>query len=149
MSGKRIPDIPALFEEAETRFGGRPDALVCDRWRIAVLRDALDDPSWQAVPLIVRGQGFKDGSEDVRAWRRACAERKVHPVGPAILLTAALAEAVTISDPAGNEKLAKDSEGGRRKNARDDVAAAAVLAVAHAGLDKEQTAPKAAYGGLV
>ncbi len=149
VSGKRIPDIPALFEEAEARFGGRPDAIVCDRWRIAELKDALDDPSWQAVPLIVRGQGFKDGSEDVRAWRRACAERKVSPVGPAILLTAALAEAVTISDPAGNEKLAKDSEGGRRKNARDDVAAAAVLAVAHARLDKEQAAPKAAYGGLV
>lgn len=149
VSGKRIPDIPALFEEAEARFGGRPDALVCDRWRIAELKDALDDPSWQAVPLIVRGQGFKDGSEDVRAWRRACAERKVHPVSPSILLTAALAEAVTVCDPAGNEKLAKDAEGGRRKNARDDVAAAAVLAVAHAALDKEQAPARVAYGGLV
>ena len=149
ISGKRIPDIPALFEEGEARFGGRPDAIVCDRWRVDELRDALDDPSWQRVNLIVRGQGFKDGSEDVRAWRRACAERKVNPVGPATLLTAALAEAVTISDPAGNEKLAKDSEGGRRKNSRDDVAAAAILAVSHAGLDKDQTAAPVSYGGLI
>ena len=113
------------------------------------LKDALDDPSWQRVTLIVRGQGFKDGSEDVRAWRRACAERKVSPVGPATLLTAALAEAVTVCDPSGNEKLAKDSEGGRRKNSRDDVAAAAILAVANAGLDRDQAPASVSYGGLI
>ena len=149
ISGKRIPNIQQLFEEAEARFGGRPDAIVCDRWRIDELRDALDDPSWQRVNLIVRGQGYKDGSEDCRSWRRACAERKVNPVGPAMLLTAALAEAVTVCDPSGNEKLAKDAEGGRRKNSRDDVAAAAILAVAHAGLDKDQTPASVSYGGLV
>ena len=34
-----------------------------------------------------------------------------------------------LSDPAGNSKLAKGSEGGRRLRARDDAAAAAILAV--------------------
>ena len=29
ISGRRIPDIAALFAEAATRFGGRPDAIVC------------------------------------------------------------------------------------------------------------------------
>ena len=149
ISGKRIPNIQQLFEQAEARFGGRPDAILCDRWRVDELKDALDDPSWQAVRLIVRGQGFKDGSEDVRAWRRACAERKVNPVGPATLLTAALAEAVTVCDPSGNEKLAKDAEGGRRKNSRDDVAAAAILAVANAGLDRDQAPARVSYGGLI
>ena len=138
ISGKRIPNIQQLFEEAEHRFGGRPDKIIVDRWRLAELKDALDDPSWQRVPLVVRGQGFRDGSEDVRAWRRACVGRKVNPVQPSMLLTAALAEATTISDPAGNEKLAKDSEGGGRKNSRDDLAAAAILAVAHSDLDREQ-----------
>ena len=51
--------------------------------------------------------------------------------------------------PGGNEKLAKDSEGGRRKNSRDDVAAAAILAVAHAGLDRDQAPASVTYGGLV
>ena len=39
-----------------------------------------------------------------------------------------MSEAVTISDPAGNAKLAKQGEGGRRVRARDDIAAA-ILAV--------------------
>ena len=44
-----------------------------------------------------------------------------------------MAEARTISDPAGNAKLSKGSQGGRRVRARDDAAtaaAAAILAVA-------------------
>ena len=149
ISNKRIPNIQQLFEEAEARFGGRPDALVVDRWRLAELRDALDDTSWQAVRLIVRGQGFRDGAEDVRAWSKAVVERRVNPVQPARLLTHALAEAVVITDAAGNSKLAQNTEGGRRKRARDDCAAAAILAVAHAGLDKEQAPASVSYGGLI
>ena len=30
-------------------------------------------------PLDIRGQGFRDGAEDVRAFRRACLEGKVTP----------------------------------------------------------------------
>ena len=72
--------------------------------------------------------GFKDGAEDVRAFRRACAEGKVTPA-PSLLLRASMAEARTVSDPAGNAKLSKGSEGGRRARAKDDAAAAAILAV--------------------
>ena len=56
----------ALFEEGEARFGGRPDAIICDRWRVDELKDALDDPSaGSAVNLIVRGQGLQ-------RWFRRC-----------------------------------------------------------------------------
>ena len=41
----------------------------------------------------------------------------------------AFAGAVTIADPAGNLKLTKGSEGGRRARHKDDLAAASVLAV--------------------
>ena len=41
-----------------------------------------------------------------------------------------MSEARTVSDPAGNAKLSKGSQGGRRLRARDDAAAAAILAVA-------------------
>ena len=47
-----------------------------------------------------------------------------------LLIRSALAEARTLSDPAGNVKLAKGSQGGRRQAARDDAAAAMILAVA-------------------
>ena len=137
ISGRRIPDIPSLFLEAERRWG-RPDKIVVDRWRADELKDCLGDPSWQSIPLVVRGQGYRDGGTDIRSWSKAVVERRVNPVQPARLLTHALAEAVVVTDAAGNSKLAQNTEGGRRKRARDDVAAASVLSVSHAGLDKEQ-----------
>ena len=75
-----------------------------------------------------RGMGYRDGAEDVRQFRRACAEGKVAP-SPSLLLRSAMAEARTISDPAGNAKLCKGSEGRRRMRAKDDASAAAILAV--------------------
>ena len=49
-----------------------------------------------------------------------------------LLLRSALSEARTVSDVAGNRKLAERSGGGRRALARDDAAAAVILAVAEA-----------------
>ena len=80
------------------------------------------------MALVLRGQGYKDGGEDVRDFRRAFLSGDVTPV-PSLLLTAAVSEARTIGDPAGNHKLAKSTQGGRRASARDDAAAAAILAV--------------------
>ena len=40
-----------------------------------------------------------------------------------------MSEARLVSDPAGNQKLTKGSQGGRRMRARDDAAAATILAV--------------------
>ena len=152
VSAERIPDVLAMFKKAEVRWGGMPAAIIADRWRVADLKDALEkDPRWFQVPLILRGQGFKDGSSAVRAWRKATASRKLKVVAPARLLTRALAEAVTVSDPAGNEKLAKNTEGGRRKRARDDLAAASLLAVEY-GIREEQAEESqghGGYGGLV
>ena len=74
--------------------------------------------------------GWRDGAEDVRHFRHACLDGHVTPVEGQLLLTSAMAGARTVSDVAGNEKLSKKSEGGRRVRARDDAAASAVLAVA-------------------
>ena len=38
-----------------------------------------------------------------------------------------MSEARVVSDPAGNWKLSKGGQGGRRLNARDDAAAAGIL----------------------
>ena len=127
-TGQRAVDLKGLLAEALERFG-RPARIVADRWREAELRDALDAAGVPPAALEIRGQGFKDGAEDVRGFRRAVLEGRVTP-GPSLLLRYAMGEARVTTDPAGNAKLAKSSEGGRRARARDDAAAAAILAVA-------------------
>ena len=128
VSGQRAVALGGLLAEALDRFG-RPARIVADRWREAELRDALDAAGVPPAALEIRGQGFKDGAEDVRGFRRAVLEGRVTP-GPSLLLRYAMSDARVTTDPAGNSKLAKSSEGGRRARARDDAAAAAILAVA-------------------
>ena len=130
-----------LLREALARFG-RPLAVASDRWREGELRDGLAGAGVPPAALSFRGQGYKDGGEDVRLFRRAIAECKVVPV-VSLLLRSAMAEARTMSDPAGNEKLAKGSEGGRRQRARDDAVAAAILAVSE-GVRRSRTVRRAA-----
>ena len=121
--------------------------IAADRWREAELRDALDAAGVPRAALELRGQGFRDGAEDVRAFRRACAEGRVTPA-PSLLLRAAMAEARTVTDPAGNAKLSKGSEGGRRSRAKDDAAAAAILAVSAGARRPVQAVPRWRYRGM-
>ena len=126
--GRRVADISALLAEALTRWG-RPAAVIVDRWRAAELTEHLEAMRFPRSALVVRGQGFKDGAQDVRDFRRAVLGDLVRPA-ESLLLTAAMAEARVATDPSGNSKLSKGTEGGRRSRARDDAAAAAILAVA-------------------
>lgn len=146
-AGGAAVDIEALLLAGLDRFG-RPDRIVADRWREAELRDALNRAGVPSAALELRGQGFKDGGEDVRDFRRACLEGRVTPL-PSLLVRYAMSEARTMADPAGNEKLAKNTQGGRRSRARDDAAAAAILAVA-AGYRRRNEQPRRRwrYGGL-
>ena len=126
--GGAAVDIPELLAAALERYG-RPDRIVTDRWREPELRDALRRAGIPRAALELRGMGYKDGAEDVRGFRRACADGRVIPCR-SLLLRSAMGEARTVTDPAGNSKLAKSTQGGRRARARDDAAAAAVLGVA-------------------
>ena len=126
--GGQSVDVSELLALALERFG-RPGAVAADRWREKELRDALDAARIPAAAFVTRGQGFRDGGADCRDFRRACIDGHVKAL-PSLLLRSALAGAVTVTDPAGNSKLAKSSEGGRRQAHRDDAAAAAILAVA-------------------
>ena len=151
LAGEHVADLKALLVLALARWGS-PSAVVCDRWRAAELRQALDSVRFPKAPLVVRGQGYKDGGEDVRGFRRAVLGGHVRPV-ESLLLRSAMAEARTLSDPAGNEKLAKGSEAGRRMRARDDAAAAAILAVSagfrewHASPDRRRGVYLGRIGG--
>ena len=128
ISGERVSSIAGLLAECLKRWG-KPLAICCDRWREAELRQSLTQTRFPSGAMIViRGQGFKDGGEDVRDFRKAILDGFVRaPVS--LLLRSALNEARVITDAAGNSKLAKSGEGGRRKVARDDAAAASILAI--------------------
>ena len=112
-TGGEATDIAEFLELSRERFG-LPGAIAADRWRAGELRDILKRLRVPVVPFHERGQGFKDGGEDVRAFRRACVEGAVIPA-PSLLLTVAMGEARVTSDPAGNWKLAKATQGGRRR----------------------------------
>ena len=70
----RVSNIETLLAEVWERFGS-PSRIVADRWREAELWDALDASGIPACELEVRGMGYKDGAEDLRAFRRACESR--------------------------------------------------------------------------
>ena len=146
LGGAAVP-VADLIAAALERFG-EPAAIACDRWREAELRDALQAAYVPLTRLELRGMGFLDGAADVRALRRACAEGKVRPIR-SLLLSSAMAEARTVSDPAGNAKLSKGSQGGRRLRARDDAAAAAILAVALGSRQPERPKRTWRYQGVV
>ena len=120
-------DVVQLVTEAKRRFGV-PTAVSADRWRISELKDALKRARLR-TGIDARGMGFKDGAEDVRAFQRWILEGRVTPV-VSLLMRSAMSEARVVIDPAGNAKLAKNSQGGRRLRARDDAAAAGIQAVA-------------------
>ena len=128
LSGDQVSDIGALLSEALDRWG-RPAAIAADRFKKAELIQHLNALDFPTADLVLRGMGWRDGAEDVRAFQQAALSGHLTPV-KSLLMRASMAEARLVGDVAGNWKLAKGSEGGRRSRAKDDVVAAAILAVA-------------------
>ena len=102
---------------------------------------------FQLATWLSVGKVSSDGGVDLEAFRRSCLSGKVTPE-VSLLLRSAMREARSIADPAGNEKLCKATEGGRRLRARDDAAAAAILAVAE-GSRRGAMSTSRAYLGIV
>ena len=127
LHGDRVSDIPELLSEALDRWGN-PAAIAADRFKKEELAGHLNRMAFPTAAFVIRGMGYRDGAEDVRAFQLAALQGHVTPV-KSLLLRASMAEARLIGDPSGNWKLCKGSEGGRRSRARDDIVAAAILAV--------------------
>ena len=136
IAGQYVSDLAELLREVLRRWG-RPSAIVVDRWREGDLREQLREAGFPLVPLVVRGQGFHDGGEDVRTFRKVAVGGLVRPP-VSLLLRHAVGGARVISDAAANWKLAKNSQGGRRSRLRDDAAAALILAVAEGWRRRDQ-----------
>ena len=116
---RRVPRVSALVERV---MSWRPSVIVCDRFRLAELQDAVRG----RVSVVPRIQRWSDSSEDVRACRRVALDGPLAIATESrALLSASLAVAKVESDTSGNVRLTKR---GTNNTARDDVAAALVLA---------------------
>lgn len=124
MGDTTVPVARFLSDVVAKLDGQAPAAIVGDRFRHAEFVEALREAGLDRVPMIYRGFGWQDGSEDCERMRRAVFEGDVQTL-PSLLLRSAFADAITLVDPAGNHKLAKG-----RSTGRIDAAAATVIAVA-------------------
>ena len=129
--GLRVPPPRLLLERAK-EWGGR--TVICDRFRLGELQDSM--PSGvRVVPRVTR---WSEAAADVRALRKMAKDGPLW-VEPSSrpLLEASLAAATVKSDDQGNTRLEKR---GHNNEARDDVAAALLLAAgAVARLRPERT----------
>lgn len=116
-----------LVRDADVR------ALTCDRYRQAELLDALAAAGIRA-PVVFRGQGFRDGGQDVEGFRKAVFDGEVRTV-PSLLMRSAAADALVVVDDAMNAKLTK-----ARSLGRIDAVSASILAVAEG--QRRKSAPK-------
>ena len=119
--GLRVQPPSALWEAICDRWGV-PVKIVCDRFRLAELQDAVGN----ACRLEPRVTQWSSSSEDIRALRKICRDGplSVDP-GSRNLLVVSMSAAYVQNDTAGNVRLIKK---GHDNKSRDDVAAAATLA---------------------
>lgn len=111
---------PSALHRAAVDAWGRPETLLCDRFRLPELQDAVN-----GTPITPRVARWSEASEDIRALRRMAADGPLAcEEGSRALLAASLSAAMVKNDDAGNVRLVKR---GTNNQARDDVAAALVL----------------------
>ncbi len=117
-AGKRVPP-PGMLMGAIRDWA--PTAVVCDRFRLAELADAA-----QGIRLVPRITRWSTAAEDIRALRRYALDGPLSVAADSrSLLEASLRVAYVANDDQGNVRLVKR---GSNNEARDDVAAAWVLA---------------------
>ena len=118
--GLRVPPPSMLVDFARERLG-RPAAVFCDRFRLDELRDCKIP-----APVLPRVTRWSEAAADIRALRRMAMDGPLScDPGSRAILAASLAAAKVRPDDAGSVRMVKD---GSNNTARDDVAAALVLA---------------------
>ena len=145
--GQKVVPVSDFLKECVLRWGP-PGSVSCDRWREGELVDAVRSAKLRFPMPTWRGQGFKDGSEDIRAFKTELLEGRVH-APQSLAMRAAFSEARVMTDPAANEKLAKKTEAGRRARGRDDLANAILMAVAEGSRRRKKPSSGKMYHGMV
>ena len=112
---------PAELHRATVDAWGSAEVVLCDRFRLGELQDVVG-----SIPVIPRVARWSEASEDIRALRKLAADGPLTcEESSRALLAASLSVAMVVNDDQGNARLRKR---GTNNQARDDVAAACVLA---------------------
>lgn len=133
--GRAISKLGVLRRLTELSNHFDLQSLAYDRWRIEDLKQLAEDEGIPLPDMVPFGQGYKDMSPALEAFETALLNGQVvhdgHPV-----LTWCAANAVTVSDDAGNRKLSKE-----RATGRIDLMLAAVMGAGLA-LGKREEQPQ-------
>ena len=114
---------PAQVWEMVKETWGRPQLIVCDRFRLPELEDATRRERARLEPRISR---WSEAAFDIRSLRQMALDGPLSvDVDSRALLGVSLSGSMVRNDDQGNTRLIKD---GTNNQARDDVAAALVLA---------------------
>ena len=125
---------PAMLWECIRERWGKPLLVVCDRFRLAELQDAIG----HGVRIEPRVTRWSESSFDIRALRKMAKDGPLSvDVGSRQLIATSLARAEVKNDDAGSVRMVKHGAG---NTARDDVAAALILA---AGAVERNPKPRA------
>ena len=136
--GLRVVTVSRLIDRVLWRW--KPSVIVCDRFRLPEVQDAVNG----RCPVESRVTRWSSAAEDIRALRRRSQDGPMSiEIASRGLLSASLAVAVVDSDDQGSVRLVK---GGTHNRARDDAAAAMVLA---AGAMSRAPAPSPALGWTI
>jgi phage terminase large subunit-like protein len=111
LPGKAINKLSVVKQAAEIAAMYDLQCLAYDRWRIEDLKMLLDQEGI-TLPLVPFGQGYKDMAPAVDEYERRLLNATVkHTANP--VMTWCAANAVVVTDPAGNRKVAKEKATGR------------------------------------
>lgn len=110
----RLSELCSLFDIRTIAY---------DRWRIEDFKALIEDEGLSLPPLVPFGQGFKDMAPAVDEFEALLLDRLIRHSGNPVM-TWCMANAVVMTDPAGNRKISKE-----RATGRVDGAVAAVMAI--------------------
>lgn len=134
LPGRAIDKLAVIGRLAEILSLYDVQAIAYDRWRIEDFKMLLEQEG-VSLPLVPFGQGLKDMAPAIDEFERLLLDARLkHPGNP--VLTWCAANAVVISDPAGNRKFAK-----HRATGRIDGMVAAAMAIGSAFQRQEDAVP--------
>lgn len=110
-TGKTIDKLAVAMQCAEIVSMFDLQEIAYDRWLIEEFK-ALLEREGIALPLVPYGQGYKDMAPAVNEYERLIVSGQLRHGGNPVMTWCA-ANAVVVSDPAGNRKVAKDKSTGR------------------------------------
>ena len=123
LPGRAIDKLAVLHKLAELASMYDLQKIAYDRWRIEDFKALIEREGISLPQLVPFGQGFKDMAPAVDEFERLLLDRKISHDGNPVMTWCA-ANAVIMSDPAGNRKVSKD-----RAIGRVDGIVAAIMAV--------------------